>query len=129
MKDFNHVARGRGIDQWAGGVLVTAFAGPAFFMKALLVQGRCPEPGPIYACMNILKTMKVPQATMALNGIVMTHARTMFRLTPQRTLFGFAMEPTPIIEPAIACVVLTGMPRLAISTRTPPPAVSAQNPW
>lgn len=39
------------------------------------------------------------------------------------------MAPTPIIPPAIAWVVLTGIPNQAIDVSITPPPVSAQNPW
>ena len=61
-------------------------------------------------------------------GIVSSHAQTIRVATPQRTADSRRVEPTPTIDPVIACVVLTGMlKRVAVSRATAAP-VSAANP-
>src|SRR5437870_12693501 len=52
----------------------------------------------------------VTAATAAEAGIVSTHAITMLIATPQRTADNRLVDPTPMMPPAIVCVVLTGMP-------------------
>src|SRR5213075_1344801 len=43
-------------------------------------------------------------------GMVMIHAQTIRRARPQRTAEKRYVAPAPIMEPAMVCVVLTGMP-------------------
>ena len=46
----------------------------------------------------------------AAQGMVRIHAHNIFPATPQRTALNLCKDPTPIIEPVMVCVVLTGMP-------------------
>ena len=55
-------------------------------------------------------TQKITPAAAAEAGIVMIHAQTIRRATPQRTADSRWIAPTPIIAPVIVCVVLTGIP-------------------
>ncbi len=71
---------------------------------------------------------KTNEAIAALAGMVIIHAYTMRFPTPHRTADSLLVAPTPMIEPAIAWVVLTGIPISAIDARIAPPPVSAQNP-
>ena len=48
--------------------------------------------------------------------------------TPQRTADRRWIAPTPMIEPLIVWVVLTGMPPIAVPISVMAPAVSAQKP-
>ena len=66
--------------------------------------------------------------TSAEAGIVTTHAHTMRRATPQRTAESRVVVPTPMMAPVIVCVVLTGMPAMAVPNKVMAPAVSAQKP-
>src|SRR5439155_26903191 len=68
-------------------------------------------------------------AIAELAGMVIIQAYTMRFPTPHRTADSLFVAPTPIIEPAIAWVVLTGIPNNAIDVKMAPPPVSAQNPW
>jgi len=61
--------------------------------------------------------------------MVIIQAYTIRFPTPHRTAESLLLAPTPIMEPAIAWVVLTGIPNNAIEVKMAPPAVSAQNPW
>ena len=61
-------------------------------------------------------------------GIVSIQAHTIFLATPHRTADNLDVAPTPIIDPDIACVVLTGKPITADPARTKDPPVSAQKP-
>ena len=61
-------------------------------------------------------------------GIVSTHAATMFVAVAQRTKATPFVMPTPIIEPVIVCVVLTGIPSTAVPISVKAPEGSAQNP-
>ena len=65
---------------------------------------------------------------IAENGMVRIHAHTMRPATPQRTDENRSVAPTPLIAPAIVCVVETGMPKWDAMKREVAPAVSAQNP-
>ena len=42
-------------------------------------------------------------------GIVKTQAQIKFTVTPHRTADTLLVSPTPIIDPVIVCVVLTGI--------------------
>ena len=44
-------------------------------------------------------------------GIVSIHAQNIFVVTPHFTAESPLLDPTPIIEPVIVCVVLTGIPK------------------
>src|SRR5207245_7840639 len=68
-------------------------------------------------------------AIAALAGMVIIQAYTMRFPIPHLTAESLFVAPTPIIEPAIAWVVLTGIPNNAIDVKIAPPPVSAQNPW
>ena len=72
---------------------------------------------------------KETPAIAALAGMVIIQAYTMRFPTPHLTADSLLVAPTPIIEPAIAWVVLTGIPNNAIDVKMAPPPVSAQNPW
>ncbi len=62
--------------------------------------------------------------------MVIIHAYTIRFPTPHRTAESLLLAPTPIMEPAIAWVVLTGIPNNAIEVKVAPPCVVfAQNPW
>src|SRR5262249_20760624 len=61
-------------------------------------------------------------------GIVRIHAQRILPATPQRTAENRCIAPTPMIEPLIVCVVLTGMPAMAVPINVIAPAVSAQKP-
>src|SRR5438094_8750843 len=50
------------------------------------------------------------QAISAEAGIVTIQASTMLAPTPQRTADSLRLAPTPITDPVITCVVLTGRP-------------------
>ena len=43
-------------------------------------------------------------------GMVKIHAHAIFPATPQRTAVNLLKDPTPMIEPVMVCVVLTGIP-------------------
>ena len=60
--------------------------------------------------------------------MVKIHAHIRLMVIPQRTALNRFVAPTPIIEPAIVCVVLTGAPRFAAVKSVMAPAVSAQTP-
>ena len=49
-------------------------------------------------------------------------------MTPQRTADNLLVAPTPIMEPAIVCVVLTGIPSFSLINKVMAPAVSALTP-
>lgn len=49
-------------------------------------------------------------------------------VTPQRTAERRLVAPTPIIEPVMVCVVLTGILRFSVRKRVIAPAVSAATP-
>src|SRR6058998_3783515 len=70
----------------------------------------------------------VAPATSADAGIVRIHAQTIRPATPQRTAEKRWIAPTPMIEPVIVCVVLTGIPAKAVPISVIAPAVSAQKP-
>ena len=53
----------------------------------------------------------VPALIANAAGIVNTHAQTIWPATPHRTADSRRVDPTPTIEPVIACVVLTPTPR------------------
>ena len=49
-------------------------------------------------------------ARNAETGMVRIQAQSKLIVTPQRTALNLFVAPTPIIEPAIVCVVETGIP-------------------
>ena len=72
--------------------------------------------------------MQETAATSAEQGIVIIHAQTIVPATPQRTALNLLIEPTPMIEPVMVCVVLTGTPKAEETNRVVAAPVSAQNP-
>lgn len=58
---------------------------------------------------NNLSRKKMRAAISALIGIVKIHAHKRLIVTPQRTADKRLVAPTPIMEPVMVCVVLTGM--------------------
>ena len=52
-----------------------------------------------------------------------------FLPTPHLTAESLLVAPTPIIPPDIVCVVLTGIPNLAVKNSIAAAPVSAENPW
>jgi len=56
-------------------------------------------------------------------GIVNTHAQIKLIVTPQRTAERRFVAPTPMIEPVIVCVVLTGIFRNSEINKVIAPAV------
>src|SRR5882762_9259752 len=67
-------------------------------------------------------------ASRALTGIVSIQAQRRLMVTPQRTADNRLVAPTPMIEPVIVCVVLTGTPSFSERKRVSAPAVSALTP-
>ena len=67
-------------------------------------------------------------AKQALTGIVSIQATIKLRVTPQRTAERRLTAPTPIIEPVIVCVVLTGIFNISVMYSVIAPAVSAATP-
>ena len=67
-------------------------------------------------------------ATKALTGIVRIHAQRRLMVTPQRTADKRLVAPTPMIDPVMVWVVLTGIFRASVTKRVIAPAVSAATP-
>ena len=67
-------------------------------------------------------------AIVALTGIVKTHAHSRLIVTPHLTADTLLVKPTPIIDPAIVCVVLTGILKWVVINNVIAPAVSAATP-
>jgi len=67
-------------------------------------------------------------ASKALIGMVKIQAHRRFIVTPQRTADNLFVAPTPIIEPVMVCVVLTGIPRCSVIYKVAAPALSALTP-
>ena len=61
-------------------------------------------------------------------GMVRSHAQRMRPATPHRTAEKRWRDPTPMMELAIVCVVLTGIPLTAVPISTSAPEASAQKP-
>lgn len=61
-------------------------------------------------------------------GIVRNHAVMMLAATPHLTAESLLVAPTPMIEPVIVWVVLTGMPARVLAITVMAPAVSALKP-
>ena len=47
----------------------------------------------------------------------MIHAQTRLMVTPQRTAERRLVNPTPMIEPVMVCVVETGMPKCSVKNK------------
>src|SRR3954471_19269037 len=67
-------------------------------------------------------------AKMPLIGIVSIQAHNSVTVTPQRTADNLFVAPTPIIEPVIVWVVLTGILKCSVRNKVIAPAVSAATP-
>lgn len=65
---------------------------------------------------------------MALTGMVRIQAHSRLMVIPHRTADNLFVAPTPIMDPAIVCVVLTGMPNFSLINNVIAPAVSALTP-
>lgn len=74
----------------------------------------------------MIRNVTAAQAADA--GMVSIHAQTIFLAVIQRTLAPCSTLPTPIMEPAMTCVVETGIPKCAVVKSTAADAVSAQIP-
>ena len=61
-------------------------------------------------------------------GMVNIHAQIILPATPHLTALKRLSEPTPIIEPVIVCVVLTGTPKPEEMNNIDAAPSSAQNP-
>jgi hypothetical protein len=72
--------------------------------------------------------IKAANPMMALTGIVRTHAIIMLRATPHFTVLVPMVDPTPMMDVQITCVVLTGIPATDAPRIVAAPAVSAANP-
>ena len=77
---------------------------------------------------NTLKKKYTKEASTAVIGIVNTQAQIRLTVTPQRTAEILLVNPTPIIEPVMVCVVLTGTLKCSVKYRVNAPAVSAATP-
>ena len=62
------------------------------------------------------------------HGIVRIQAQTILPATPQRTAERRCIDPTPTMAPVMVCVVLTGIPSLAVKNNIAAAPVSAENP-
>ena len=69
-----------------------------------------------------------PVANNPLTGIVNIHAQIRFTVTPQRTAESLFVAPTPMIDPVMVCVVLTGIFNDSVINNVSAPAVSAATP-
>lgn len=67
-------------------------------------------------------------ARAAETGIVNTQAQTNFTVTPHFTADVPLVNPDPIIEPVMVCVVLTGTFKCSVKYNVKAPAVSAVTP-
>src|SRR5690606_12964969 len=67
-------------------------------------------------------------ATKALIGIVNIQAHNRLMVTPHLTADKRLVAPTPMIEPVIVCVVLTGILSISVTNSVIAPAVSAATP-
>ena len=65
---------------------------------------------------------------MAETGMVRIQAQSKLTVTPQRTAERRFVAPTPIIEPVMVWVVLTGIPIFSVMNKVMAPAVSALTP-
>lgn len=64
----------------------------------------------------------------ALTGIVNIHAQSRFTVTPHLTAEILRVAPTPMIEPVMVWVVLTGILNDSVRNKVIAPAVSAATP-
>ena len=67
-------------------------------------------------------------AIVAVTGIVKTHAHKIFLANTHLTADHLFVEPTPMMDPEITWVVLTGMPNDEAKNKVAAPEVSAANP-
>ena len=67
-------------------------------------------------------------ANIAEIGIVKTQAHNKLTVIPHRTAETLLVSPTPIIDPVIVCVVLTGTLKCSVKYNVKAPAVSAATP-
>lgn len=70
----------------------------------------------------------MPAAISADTGMVMIHAQIMLMVNPQRTAERRFVNPTPMIEPVVVCVVETGIPNFCVKNNVNAAAVSALTP-
>ena len=61
-------------------------------------------------------------------GIVIIHAQSRLTVTPHLTADSLLVAPTPIMEPVMVCVVLTGILKCSVMNKVMAPAVSAATP-
>lgn len=61
-------------------------------------------------------------------GMVRTQATSILIATPQRTAYKRLVDPTPMMPPAMGCVVLTGMPTCGAKRRAAADEASAAKP-
>src|SRR5580658_5920680 len=67
-------------------------------------------------------------ASKALTGMVNIQAHSRLIVTPHLTAERRLVAPTPMIDPVMVCVVLTGMPSFSVRNKVNAPAVSALTP-
>ena len=67
-------------------------------------------------------------ASRPLTGMVRIHAQSRLKVTPHRTADKRFVAPTPMIEPVMVWVVLTGIFRFSVRNKVIAPAVSAATP-
>ena len=67
-------------------------------------------------------------ARKALTGMVSIHAHNRLTVTPHLTADNRLVAPTPMIDPVMVCVVLTGILRASVTNKVMAPAVSAATP-
>ncbi len=79
--------------------------------------------------MKIRITWNEAKPISALIGIVRIHAIMMLRATPHFTVLVPMVEPTPMMDEQITCVVLTGIPAADAPRIVAAPAVSAAKPF
>ena len=65
---------------------------------------------------------------MADTGMVMIQAQMILMVNPQRTADSRLVNPTPMIDPVIVCVVDTGIPKNCVKNKVIAPADSAATP-
>ena len=67
-------------------------------------------------------------ANIAEIGMVKTQAHNKLTVIPHRTAETLLVSPTPMIDPVIVCVVLTGTLKCSVKYNVNAPAVSAATP-
>ena len=77
---------------------------------------------------NIFIRKKMIAAINPLIGIVSIHAHNRLTVTPHLTADNLFVAPTPIIDPVMVCVVLTGTLKCSVINNVIAPAVSAATP-